>query len=699
MRFARWPGAVGALLLLLPGGCRPPAPNPAAAEVRDLTAAPARLIWCQDAGAGADVAARSRNLRLMGFDTEDGRGERRILDHVSNYAKPMLTPDGRRVIFSDRQEQKIYAVNFDGSGLKALAPGMALAVWRDPQTGTDWVYTGTVAEREHSIFNSTLVDICRRQLNDPGVYEPVWRQTALNLDNFQLSADGRRAGGGFPWPHCGIAALPDRGWKKIGDGCWPSLAPDNEALFWMFDGAHRNLTLFRAPTGKRWTVNINRAPGIGGYEVYHPRWSNHPRFMTMTGPYKEGDGDNRIGGGGREVEIYIGKFSADFKNIERWARVTRNAFGDFFPDLWLADRPAPRPAPAEADAVTADAGAAGGWPGSREGLVFLWQNRSKENVVADPATGRSHACRSEPRGLARYGRYFEMAPAGGAFIAEGRAGDLVDACAASGHLAVEAVIAPDPDPGEGLQPILGYAAGPRTWNFLLGQEGRRLVFTLRAANRGPDYVIPVGELAGDGPVSVLICCSPMSVACTLDGEPAGQADFVAGGNWERGAVVFGNAWREAYPVNGEIAPRGWRGRLEHVALYSRWIGSDEAREKHRALAAALRGRTPAPVVSVEATLTAGPKSPTPESITPYRRALAVGEYRVNRVLAGDCPHRDILVAHWIILDGQALAAGRRRPGSAQRMDLELFSDHPELEGERLIQESERYHLPLYYDPR
>ena len=40
---------------------------------------------------------------------------------------------------------------------------------------------------------------------------------------------------------------------------------------------------------ERWRVNINNAPGIDGYEVYHPRWANHPRFLTITGPYTAGD--------------------------------------------------------------------------------------------------------------------------------------------------------------------------------------------------------------------------------------------------------------------------------------------------------------------------------------------------------------------------------------------------------------------------
>ncbi len=76
-------------------------------------------------------------------------------------------------------------------------------------------------------------------------------------------------------------------------------------------------------------------PGIDGFEVYHPQWSNHPRFLTMTGPYSVGDGDNKIYGGGNGVEIYVGRFSPDHTRVEAWVRVTANDAPDFFPDVWI----------------------------------------------------------------------------------------------------------------------------------------------------------------------------------------------------------------------------------------------------------------------------------------------------------------------------------------------------------------------------
>jgi hypothetical protein len=113
---------------------------------------------------------------------------------------------------------------------------------------------------------------------------------------------------------------------------------------------------------------LNTVPGFRNAEVYHPRWSNHPRFMVMSGPYTLGTpGANQVRAGGAQTEIYLGRFSADYTSIEAWARVTRNSGGDSFPDVWIdrdrspyAARPAgpigPR-APAGSNAPTPGAAA------------------------------------------------------------------------------------------------------------------------------------------------------------------------------------------------------------------------------------------------------------------------------------------------------------------------------------------------------
>ena len=85
-----------------------------AAEIRELTGAQTRVVWVQDAGETARTNSERPTLRLMGFDTDDGKSERPILPAIGWYAKPQLTADGQRVVFADWADYSVNVVNFDG---------------------------------------------------------------------------------------------------------------------------------------------------------------------------------------------------------------------------------------------------------------------------------------------------------------------------------------------------------------------------------------------------------------------------------------------------------------------------------------------------------------------------------------------------------------------------------------------------------
>jgi hypothetical protein len=84
----------------------------------------------------------------------------------------------------------------------------------------------------------------------------------------------------------------------------------------------------------RWVVNINNAPGFDGAEVNHPQWTNHSRVLVLSGPYNQG-GPNQARTGGKQSEIYLGRFSEDFSAVEKWTRVTNNGTGDTQPSAWI----------------------------------------------------------------------------------------------------------------------------------------------------------------------------------------------------------------------------------------------------------------------------------------------------------------------------------------------------------------------------
>jgi hypothetical protein len=443
--------ALAALSLLLSGcsGAARPLDGPAM-DLRALTGAHTRVVWVQ--GDGTDPLALGDQLVLMGFDTDDGKGERVILGARSGYVKPLITPRGNRIVYSTRALRgppEVFIVNWDGSGLRKIAGGFALDVWSDPAGGTEWVYVGTESREDN------FATVSRFPIDEPGRRELVWDKTLVSTDTFQVSSDGRHAGGIFPWPDAGVATLPNGPLRKLGEGCWTALSSARGLLFWYFDGAHRNLTMV----------------DVDGAEVYHPRWTNHPRVMAISGPYNQG-GSNQARTGGTQVEIYLGRFSADFSTVEAWARVTSNSGGDSYPDAWV-------------------------------------------DLARSPIAQR---------------------PAG-----------------------------------------------------------------------------PIG---------------PAAAAGAGGGVPAGQGD---------------------------------RGRL---------------------------------VVKVRLTR-AGP-IPTPREILPYRHALVVNEYEILDVLDGAYPARAMPIAQWAIRDGRVLAEARRTAGTTFTLTVDRYDAHAELEGERLISDTQET-LPLYYD--
>jgi hypothetical protein len=341
--------AVALLVALCTAACGSSATSGPGADLRAFTGTHTRVVWVQ--GDGTDPYAIGTNLTLMGFDSQDGRGERPLVAEKRNFMKPMLTPRGDHVLFSTNPTlapPQVFMLRWDGAGLARLVDGFALAIWENPVDGSEWVYVGQDSEE----YNFRKV--VRFRIDNPSAAELVWDKTMVSGDTFQVSADGRFAGGLFPWPEAAIAELPNGELRKVGEGCWTAMSTVRGPIVWYFDGAHRNLTLVDAHTDKRWTVPINTAPGFDNPEVYHPRWTNHPRFLAISGPYDQG-GANQVRSGGAQTEVWLGRFSEDFSRVEEWFRVTRNDAGDSYPDVWIdrarnphAARPSGPVGPAEA---------------------------------------------------------------------------------------------------------------------------------------------------------------------------------------------------------------------------------------------------------------------------------------------------------------------------------------------------------------
>lgn len=283
---------------------------------------PTRLVWVQTAKPTDFMVREAGEVQLRGYDSShDGESDRLLLDGEQPIQKPMFSHGGDRVVFSDPAAGTCHVLDWDGGNVRSLGSGFAAEVWKDPETGIDWVF---VAERT---VDDQLTYV-RRQLDAPQQQETVWTGLPAGgqIPWLQLSADGNRAAEAFPWPKCGVLNLnsPAFDWNLIGNGCWPGIAPDNSYRFFLFQGNHTTISMVEDGERSSQVVAINTIPDLEGARVYHPRWSNDARFLTVTGPQKSAD-----------TELYLGRFSDDFSHIEAWVRVTMNDRADFYGDAWI----------------------------------------------------------------------------------------------------------------------------------------------------------------------------------------------------------------------------------------------------------------------------------------------------------------------------------------------------------------------------
>ncbi len=671
------------------------------ASVEKFTGGHTRVVWVTDAR-NKDSFAERNQLQLVGYDSRDGKGERIIWAERANYYRPLITPDGEQIVFSNRQNLTIYVVKWDGSPPRLLKEqGCATEVWRDPQTGRTWVY---YQESDRDFTKP----VRRFPIDEPQKVETVWSSSIIQASpSFQLSRDGKMAASTFPWPSSGVAELPNVAWRKHRDGCWPSMAPDDSYLSWTFDGPHRNLFMTRAGEKNSWKINISKAPGVNDYEVYHPRWTNDVRYMVMTGPYTSGNKKIKLWDGGDDVEIYLGKFNKEFRDMEAWFKLTTSRTGEFFPDVWIAGGEgqssnfkshaalptADKPSLVQTLKALVPEQYENTWPGSRKGLLFEWRDNKDNNQFID-GSGKSRNVHLKAEGGARFGPNGEMHILGGAFVPDGTFNkEIRDACKESDQIAIEAIVTTSRVPQFGPARIISLSRNPAKRNFTFGQDGDSLTLRLQTSNtssNGMDFKL--ATIQPGIPYHVVVTYKRGLLVCYLNGKVASQTSFEKGSfdKWHGSSysLIFGNE------VGGV---RPWEGYLDSVAIYSRFIDAQEAAKKFELAGARIAERPKIERKVVKAEMLHKVDSPPVEAITPYRRALVINRYRVREANDSSLVNQTVQVAEWALLDAKIpMSYARARPGEVREMSLEPYDAHPQLESERLASDMPSLDEEVYY---
>ena len=118
------------------------------------------------------------------------------------------------------------------------------------------------------------------------------------------------------------------------------------------------------------------------------------------------------------------------------------------------------------------------FPGSRDGLVFLWHNTLEGSGDL------------EPRGEARISEDGQMDLTGGAFLTKDVNDTLLAACQASNQLTLECLVTTDNLDQSGPARIISFSNDSTHRNFTLGQNGNRYAVRIRTP-RGPERMARV----------------------------------------------------------------------------------------------------------------------------------------------------------------------------------------------------------------
>ncbi len=332
------------------------------------------------------------------------------------------------------------------------------------------------------------------------------------------------------------------------------------------------------------------------------------------------------------------------------------------------------------------------WPSDTRGLVFVWQTADSPNLLFDEALQAETAVLLEPRGLARLDSDFTLLPQGGSFVADDSSLHRIrNECQRTNELSIELTIRPRS--GAGSDGVLLTTAGKGWSNFSLSEARGRLIFELRKGGKGPQGLARVDLMSfpTKGPSHVVVTFSSGSLSAYLDGERVYFTESIQGGffHWRARPLVLGSDW------NGSGA---WMGGLEGLAIYNRVLDPEEVLENHRRYRDATAAREEIEHWTIDARLLECSNRPTIDEISPYREALLICEYRVERELEGFESGRPLRVAQWAILDGKTLASAD--PGTVSRLVLSRYGDNPQLESLVLSDTLDRLRqFPMYYSSR
>lgn len=602
---------------------------------------------------------RSGSFRLWIRELDGGAARQLVPDEPGrDHCCAHISPDGVRIAYlsipgPDRKYApsvgSLHLVRTDGRGDRVLAAkarhygrGHRAAVWWSEDEIVFLDGDGTTRKMDLSQGRSAVIAEARDETR-----------------GWLVDPTGRFATSGSPTfserdPKTGKVRLQTR----LG-GCEPYFTADGEYGFWTA-GAGGPLDVIDLETRETWSLlrkNDGRLPEGRRY-LYFPMISRDRSLLAYAASPGEHDHFKA------DYDVFLMELDPETLEPSGSAvRITDNPAVDRFPDVWRLSRPRrarkaeppTRPQPPQESAPT----------------IFVWDTATSSNRRRPDADSEV----LEARGAAFYDRFGRLALAGGFFAASSESVARVDAGLRQAN-ALSVTLSVEPaavSRGSG-GPILAFTRRPAHRGFLLRQVDDRIVLLLRTegpqgSTGGP--AIQMAQLDTRRPHHVAIRFSPGRLTTFVDGRPAPQR-VVPGGffHWRNQHLLIGAEW------DGK---KQFRGYISHLKIWDRELTNQEIAVEAKRAALALSARDSVGRTVVEATLVARSRLPRLDEISPYRQALAVEEYELQRTLHGPPPPDRFRVARWAWLDGLPTRGIRQPLGNSSTLTLEPFEPQAQLE--------------------
>jgi hypothetical protein len=586
---------------------------------------------------------------------------------------PQIRDDGAYVLVShtrDGLNEGSSVVEWESGTIRRFADtpyGFALSWWQDPETQRWYVFLGDNDRTPWTESQGATDKIYKAAFDNPDERELFWEESKVSIW-WNLSRDGRFAGGALPFNKMGVADLENKTYRILGEGCNGGVSPDNRYLFFFLEGNHRNLAISERDGSNRRSVPIDTMPLVKRrHPVWLSQWSTETRFFSVMGPETGGTS-----------QIHFGRFDKDLTRVERWVQVSGGSRGSSRSHAWV-DPGTPfkvgeDPEGAVADPIAEDeaprtarpAAALPEWPADRDGLIFAWREENNQAVALN-ADGRPlNAFFFQRNRTARFDHERRMITAGGWFngnnvhvwdqLGEDRAFTLA--------LGLRRLASAQSTPGL----VLGFTRDGERGLTLIDRDGQ---LVLHADGR----TFALGALTS-GWNTVGITYTRPTLRVVLNGR---ETTYDAS-DW-RLPAGSDQIWIGA--ESGGKHP--WMGAVDGLAVYRRAMAGPELKAVLDGLAAVREARESRQTrrLDVTATLQAVSSTPELETIRPYTRSLSVFEWKVDAVHAGDAKPGDVLpVLTWTLMDNDRLPVAEAGPGIKQRLWLIDYDDHQAIQSER-----------------